>query len=59
MKKDTSKKAADTQVVIGPYRIPVSRETFLAWEAQLMSTAGFTNKEIRAEILRRLGICTK
>lgn len=50
------KKAADTFVVIGPYRIPVKREAFLAWEASLMRQAGFTNKEINTEILRRLGI---
>lgn len=59
MQKEPTKKAAATQVVIGPYRIPIQREVFIAWEAELMTIAGFTNKDIRIEILRRLGICTK
>lgn len=59
MQKEPTKKAADTQVVIGPYRIPLQREVFIAWEAELMASAGFTNNDIRTEILRRLGICTK
>lgn len=59
MQKENPKKAAATQVVIGPYRIPLQREVFIEWEAELMTSAGFTNKDICAEILRRLGICTK
>lgn len=53
----TKKKAKDTEtiIIVGPYRIPVSRESFKAWEAALMAAAGFTDREIRAEILRRLG----
>lgn len=59
MQKEQTKKAADTFVVIGPYRIPLKREAFLAWEADLMKSAGFTGREINAEILRRLGLCGK
>ncbi len=52
----TKKKTKDTEtiIIVGPYRIPVSCESFKAWEAALMVEAGFTDKEIRAEILRRL-----
>ena len=59
MQEQKRGKAANTFVVIGPYRVPVSREEFLAWEQNVMQYAGFTAAEIRAEILRRLGICTK
>ncbi len=53
----TKKKAKDTEtiIIVGPYRIPVTREAFKKWEAELMAGVGFTDKEIRAEILRRLG----
>lgn len=53
----TKKKAKDTEtiIIVGPYRIPVSRESFKTWEAALMAEAGFTDREIKTEILRRLG----
>ena len=53
----TRKKVKETEtiIIVGPYRIPVSRESFKAWETALMTEAGFTDREIRAEILRRLG----
>lgn len=49
------KKESETIIIVGPYRIPVTRDAFKAWEASLMGEAGFTDKEIKAEILRRLG----
>lgn len=45
----------ETIIIVGPYRIPVKKEYFREWEAELMLKAGFTDKEIKAEILRRLG----
>jgi len=57
--QEQTKKAPSTFVVVGPYRVPVSREAFLAWEESIMRSAGFTAAEIRAEILRRLGICAR
>ncbi len=35
----TKKKAKDTEtiIIVGPYRIPVSRESFKTWEAALMA----------------------
>lgn len=53
-KKDSG---PDTRIIVGPYRIPLSRERFLLLERDLMTTAGFTKAEIHAEILRRLGVC--
>ena len=53
-KKDSG---PDTRIIVGPYRIPLSRERFLLLERDLMTTAGFT--EIHAEILRRLGVCAE
>lgn len=55
MLRKKQEKVNETIIIVGPYRIPVSRESFKAWEADLMAEAGFTDKEIRAEILRRLG----
>lgn len=49
------KKAADTTITVGPYRMAVRREDFQKWEAELMRESGFTDAEIKAEILRRLG----
>ena len=49
------KQATETIIIVGPYRIPVTREAFKKWEAELMGGAGFTDREIKAEILRRLG----
>ncbi len=49
------KKAADTVIIVGPYRITVRREIFQKWEAELMRDAGFTDAAIKAEIMRRLG----
>lgn len=53
----TKKKTKDTEtiIIVGPYRIPVTREAFKKWEAALMAEAGFTDREIKTEILRRLG----
>lgn len=51
-KKKTDK---ETIIIVGPYRIPVTCGAFRKWEAALMCDAGFTDKEIKAEILRRLG----
>ena len=45
----------ETIIIVGPYRIPVTCDSFKKWEAALMREAGFTDKEIKAEILRRLG----
>ena len=50
-------RAADTIVIVGPYRIPVARDAFVRWEQSLMGKAGFTASAIHTEILRRLGIC--
>lgn len=47
----------DTRIVVGPYRIPLSRERFFKLERDIMLAAGFTKAEIHAEILRRLGVC--
>ena len=55
-KKDSG---PDTRIIVGPYRIPLSRERFLFLERDLMTTAGFTKAEIHAEILRRLGVCAE
>ena len=55
-KKDSG---PDTRIIVGPYRIPLSRERFLLLERDLMTTAGFTKAEIHAEILRRLGVCAE
>ena len=52
-KKDSG---PDTRIIVGPYRIPLSRERL---ERDLMTTAGFTKAEIHAEILRRLGVCAE
>lgn len=49
------KSATETMITVGPYRIPVKQEAFKEWEAALMREAGFTDKAIKAEILRRLG----
>ncbi len=49
------KSETETIIIVGPYRIPVTREAFRKWEAELMTGAGFTDREIKAEILRRLG----
>lgn len=49
------KSETETIIIVGPYRIPVTRKAFKKWEAELMTGAGFTDKEIKAEILRRLG----
>ncbi len=49
------KSESETIITVGPYRIPVKREDFQKWEADLMCQAGFTDAEIKAEILRRLG----
>lgn len=49
------KSETETIIIVGPYRIPVKRESFRKWEAELMIGAGFTDREIKAEILRRLG----
>ena len=49
------KSETETIIIVGPYRIPVKREAFRKWEAELMAEAGFTDREIKAEILRRLG----
>ena len=49
------KSDAETIITVGPYRIPVKRDAFKQWEAALMREAGFTDVEIKAEILRRLG----
>ena len=46
--------ASETIITVGPYRIPVTRDAFKKWEAELMREAGFTDAEIKAEILRRL-----
>ena len=50
------KSETETIIIVGPYRIPVTREAFRKWEAELMTGAGFTDREIKAEILRRLGV---
>ena len=52
-----TKEKSETEaiIIVGPYRIPVTREAFRKWEAELMTGAGFTDREIKAEILRRLG----
>lgn len=49
------KSETETIIIVGPYRIPVKREAFRKWEAELMTGAGFTDRKIKAEILRRLG----
>lgn len=49
------KSESETIIIVGPYRIPVTREAFRKWEAELMTGVGFTDREIKAEILRRLG----
>lgn len=49
------KSETETIIIVGPYRIPVTCEAFIKWEAELMTGAGFTDREIKAEILRRLG----
>ena len=49
------KSETETIIIVGPYRIPVKREAFRKWEAELMTGDGFTDREIKAEILRRLG----
>lgn len=49
------KSETETIIIVGPYRIPVKREAFRKWEAELMTGAGFTDREIKGEILRRLG----
>ena len=54
----TPKKTSVTEtiLIVGPYRIPVPKERFQQWEKDLMRQAGFTDKAIKAEIRRRLGI---
>ena len=49
------KSESETIITVGPYRSPVTRDAFKRWEAELMRGTGFTDKEIKAEILRRLG----
>ena len=49
------KSETETIIIVGPYRIPVTREAFKKWEAELMTGVGFTDREIKVEILRRLG----
>ena len=48
------KSETETIIIVGPYRIPVTREAFRKWEAELMTGVGFTDREIKVEILRRL-----
>jgi hypothetical protein len=46
--------AANTQAVIGPYRIPIPREVFLKWEEEIRQSVGFDKQEIIKEIKKRL-----
>jgi ParB-like chromosome segregation protein Spo0J len=47
---------ADTKLVLGPYRIEIGREDFLAWQEEMRAKVGFEKDSIQAEILRRLDL---
>ena len=49
-------KAANTYVVLGPYRIPISREDYESWHRSVTATVGHDSAAIKREIKRRLGI---
>lgn len=46
---------ANTQVVVGGYRIIVGREAYQAWVDEVREEVGYEKAEVEAEILRRLG----
>lgn len=46
---------ADVSVVIGPYRVTVSRRQWDRWETRVRSEVGFDKNDIEKEIERRLG----
>lgn len=47
---------ADTQVVVGSYRFPLERETYMSWRDAIREQVGFEEEDIEAEIRRRLQI---
>jgi hypothetical protein len=49
-------KPANTLLTIGSIRIPVERETYLAWEAKLRVACSFDAELMKADIKRRLGL---
>lgn len=51
-----NKRAAGTLVVVGPYRLPISRDRFTQWEEEIVLQVGPNPAGIRAEIVRRLAI---
>lgn len=48
--------AADTWLVIGPYRIPIVRAAFLRWQEEIRAKVGFDPPAILAEIRKRIGL---
>lgn len=52
----TEEGKADTMVVVGPYRIPIPRETWDVWIEGVRQAVGFDDKSVIAEIRRRLAI---
>lgn len=48
--------SADTSGVIGPYRFPIPRDVFMAWETEIQKKVGLDKNDIIAEIKKRLGM---
>ena len=53
--KDTLEKAS-TMVVVGEYRVTLTRDQYKAWLEQIRQTAGFEDAQVKAEIMKRLGL---
>lgn len=47
---------SDTMLVLGPYRIAIERERFLAWREEVGQAVGFEDEAVMAEMLRRLAL---
>ena len=45
---------ADTQLMLGPYRIPISRDRFLMWEEAIRDSVGFDKESICQEMTQRM-----
>lgn len=45
---------ADTMLVIGQFRIPITRKRYVAWLERLRQRVGFDDPAVEKEILRRL-----
>lgn len=49
-------KQAQTMVVVGEYRAVLDRDRYKAWLEEIRQSAGFKDEQVKAEMLRRLGL---